>query len=562
VTPATRRRRRRRAVSLVVAAVAAVAAALLVLPAAPASAHARLIGTDPEEGAVLQTAPESIRFRFNEPVSAVPDGVQVYDAQGDLVSAGATARDDELVVVLDEQAGPGTLVVVWRVVSIDGHPVSGSLSFSIGAPSGAAPAPGPESAATDVPMALSLTRWAGYVGLLMAGGLVWFAVLLVPRDAGADRARARVAAAARVATVAGVAGWLGGLPLTGAYQRGVGLEGVTDAETWATLPAEEYLVVGAITAGLVVAAVLVGRDPASRGARVAGASVAAAVAVLAPAATGHPRAVTPELLAVAADALHLLAGAVWLGGLTGLALVLPALSGRPGSAADVLARFSTAAATLLVALVGSGAFLAWRIVGSWEALVSTGYGRLLLVKIAVAALAVLLASWNRFRLLPRVKEIAGHEDSGAVVRVLTRTTGLEAGVLAAVLLVTGFLVDRSPEEPLAAAARPAGTDVQRTGLGANLLLVTMEPRRPGPNILRIQVQDTEGEPVEGVEAPDVRVSSDRIDLGLVPVTAVAPGSYEAAVVVPRPGVWEVQVSLRTGEFESSVATVTFQVPAD
>jgi copper transport protein len=242
--------------------------------------------------------------------------------------------------------------------------------------------------------------------------------------------------------------------------------------------------------------------------------------------------------------------------------VLPALSGRPRSAAVENRTTTSAAATLLVALVVSGAFLGWRIVGSWQGLVSTGYGLLLLVKIAVAALAVLLASWNRFRLLPKVQTVRGQHESRAAARVLSRTTGLEAGVLAAVLLVTGFLVDRSPEEPQAATARPPSTDVRRASIGANLLLVTMEPRRPGPNLLRIQVQDTEGEPVEGVKPPDVRVSSDQIDLGLVPVTAMARGTYEAAVVVPRPGSWEVHVSLRTGEFESSVATVTFKVPAD
>jgi copper transport protein len=557
VTRAPLRPRRRRAFSLVVGAVAAV---LVLLPAGPAAAHASLISTDPEEGAVLEAAPESIRFTFNEPVSVVPDGVHVFDARGDRVEAAATARDAELTVVLDEEVGTGTLVVVWRVVSADGHPVAGSLSFSIGAPSQTVEAPGAETAAaSDVPIALSLTRWVGYVGLLLAGGLVWFALLLVPPDAKVDRTRARLSVAARTATAVGVAGWLVGLPLTGAYQRGVGAEGLTDAETWATLPIEEYLVVIAVTVGLVTAAVLVGREPRRLGTR-AGGAASGAVAVLGPAATGHPRAVSPELLAVAADALHLLAGGVWLGGLTGLALALPTLSGRPWLAAEVLFRFSAAAAALLGALVLSGAFLAWRIVGSWQGLVSTGYGQLLLVKIAVAATAVLLASWNRFRLLPRVQAAsAGHQRAGAAARVLTRTTSLEAGVLVVALFVTGFLVNKSPEEPDTAAIRPASTGVQRAGLGDQRLLATMAPRRPGRNILRIQVQDAAGEPMEGVEAPGVRVSSDQVDLGDVPVTAVAAGTYEAAVVIPRPGTWEVQVSLRTGEFDNPVATVTFQV---
>jgi copper transport protein len=423
-------------------------------------------------------------------------------------------------------------------------------------------APGAETAtASDVPVALSLTRWVGYAGLLLAGGLVWFAWLLTPHDARTDRARARISVAARVAAAAGVGGWLVGLPLTGAYQRGVGAAGLADVETWATLPTEEYLVVVAITLGLLTAALLVAREPGVRGTRAAGVA-GSAVAVLAPAATGHPRAVSPELLAVAADGLHLLAGSIWLGGLAGLALTLPMLSVHPRHAAEVLARFSATAATLLVLLVLTGAFLAWRIVASWQGLVSSGYGQLLLVKIAAAAVAVLLASWNRFRLLPRVHDAAGHEDSRAAAHAVSRTTSLEAGVLAAVLLATGFLVNKSPEEPDPAAVRPASTDVRRAGLGDHVLLATLAPRRPGQNLLTVQVQDTDGEPVEGVEAPHVRVSSDRVDLGHVPVTSVAAGTYEATVVIPRAGTWEVQVSLRTGKFDNPVATVTFRVPAE
>ena len=66
-----------------------------------------------------------------------------------------------------------------------------------------------------------------------------------------------------------------------------------------------------------------------------------------------------------------------------------------------MSRFSTLAAGVLAALVATGSFMAWRIVGSWDGLVSTDYGRLLLVKIGVALVAVAIAAVNRFVLLPR-----------------------------------------------------------------------------------------------------------------------------------------------------------------
>ena len=81
--------------------VVAVAAVLALAPAAPAHAHASLVSTDPEEGAVLDTAPEQVVLTFNEPIVSVPDGVTVFAANGDEIASSATARDSDLVVALD-----------------------------------------------------------------------------------------------------------------------------------------------------------------------------------------------------------------------------------------------------------------------------------------------------------------------------------------------------------------------------------------------------------------------------------------------------------------------------
>ena len=109
------------------------------------------------------------------------------------------------------------------------------------------------------------------------------------------------------------------------------------------------------------------------------------MAIASPSVVGHSRAYAPQLLVVATDVLHVAVGAVWLGGLAGLALSLPALAGRSRAAAETLARFSGLAAGLLTLLVASGSLLAWRIIGSWDDLFGTTYGRLLIVKVMIAA---------------------------------------------------------------------------------------------------------------------------------------------------------------------------------
>ena len=289
--------------------------------------------------------------------------------------------------------------------------------------------------------------------------------------------------------------------------------------------------------------------------------MAAAIAAAAPALTGHTRAASPELLVIGADVLHLLAGSVWLGGLAGLALTLPDLAGRGAMAAKVLARFSTAAAGVLAALVATGSVLAWRILGSWGALLDTTYGQLLLVKIGIVLVAVAIATWNRWSLLPRLQRATKQDNRRLGVRPVVRATTVESMVLVAVLVVTGLLVDKSPEsdpEPASAAAETE-PDTRTTTLGDIEVRATVTPLTRGPNTVTLQLRSATGEPTEGVAPPVVRISSDQVQLGTVPLTQAVAGTYTAQVVLPAPGTWQMQVSLRISEFANPVATLEFTV---
>jgi copper transport protein len=128
-----------------------------------------------------------------------------------------------------------------------------------------------------------------------------------------------------------------------------------------------------------------------------------------------------------------------------------------------------------------------------------------------------------------------------------------------VLLVTGVLVDRSPTPDTTAAASSARPGVSTGTLGDVEVRATMSPAATGPSTVTIAMSDAAGEPFEGYEAPRARLSSDDVDLGDVPVQSVAPGSYAAQVVLPSPGTWRLQVSLRTTEFDNPVTTLEFTV---
>ncbi|TYP87584.1 CopD family protein [Blastococcus xanthinilyticus] len=542
----------------------AVLAALVAVPvlvlgtAGPARAHATLIGTAPAEGAVLTAAPDRAVFTFDEPVVEVPGGVQVFDARGRAIESSAAVGGAELLVTLPGSVGEGTLVVVWRVVSEDGHPLNGSLSFSVGAAStDIARPPAAAAGAAQAPPALSLVRWGGYAGLFLATGLVGFAALFLPPSA--NRARRRIATVARAGAVVTALAWLAVLPLTASYRVGAGASLFPGRTGWSSLSAAEHSVTAAVVVGVVAAVALLGRGRS--GGRLA--LTVAVVAAGAPAWTGHTRAASPEVLAVGVDVLHLLAGSVWFGGLVGLALTLPELAGRGTGAAEVLARFSGVAAGILAVLVVTGSVLAWRFVGSWDGLTGTGYGQLLLLKIGVAALAVGIAAWNRFRLLPRVRRASREPARRSGARLVTRSVAAEAAVLVAVVLVTGFLVDRSPEGSVAraASAGTGGGGVQTVRLEDVVVRAALSPQAVGPNTLTIEVADPTGGPAGTVQSLSARVSSEELDLGTVPLAFAAAGRYTASVVLPAAGAWRVQVSLRFGEFESSLATAEFTVAA-
>ncbi|RBP62911.1 hypothetical protein DFO66_11215 [Brevibacterium sanguinis] len=117
--------------------VALLVAAMSVLAFAPASAHDQLVSSNPEDGAKLDQQPEWIEMTFSGEVQEVGSEVKV-EIDGTDVSAGELAVDGtKLTVALPDNLKPGEYTVIWRVVSSDGHPISGEYGFTINDAEGA-----------------------------------------------------------------------------------------------------------------------------------------------------------------------------------------------------------------------------------------------------------------------------------------------------------------------------------------------------------------------------------------------------------------------------------------
>jgi copper resistance protein D len=171
---------------------------------------------------------------------------------------------------------------------------------------------------------------------------------------------------------------------------------------------------------------------------VAAVSLAASIAW-----TGHA-ASTPFTLGylhLASDALHLTAASAWIGGLVPLALLLSMARCHKGWAAlelDTVRRFSMLGIVSVATLILSGIVNSWILVGSFRGLVETGYGQLLMLKLAAFAVMLAFAAVNRFALTPQLALLSDDARQDAL-RALSRNTLIEIALGLSIFAMVGVL---------------------------------------------------------------------------------------------------------------------------
>ncbi len=397
----------------------AVAGALLA-GAAPASAHAALTGSDPAQGAVVDTAPTRVSLTFSEPVAVGDDSVRVLDPKGERVDKGDPANPSGTTYSVPLVSGlpDGTYTVAYQVVSADSHPVAGAFTFSIGAPSETTVSVSAQASDDGlVGWLYGFGRYVSYAGFaVLAGGAAFVLACWAPG--------ARVRAVQRLV----VSGWLaltaatlGLLMLRGSYTTSGRVGDVFDLEllgdvlqtkTGAALVSRLLL----LAAAALFIAVLFGAyartadaapdhpgdgdggEPDKRdltlGLALGGTVVAAGLAA-SWAMSEHASQGLQAGVAMPVDVVHLLAVAAWLGGLTALLVALYRAPVETPVGRDAVRRFSRLAFGSVVTLAVTGVYQSWRQLGSWSAFTDTRYGQLLLVKIALVAVMVAVAFLSR-----------------------------------------------------------------------------------------------------------------------------------------------------------------------
>ena len=541
--------------------------------AGTASAHASLVSSAPGNDEVVEQAPREVVLTFDDGVNVDDGGVRVLDPAGEDVAEGSPSTTADGTEVRQAVAsGPeGTYTVSYRALSDDGHVISGSYVFHVGRRTGSAVAV--DAGGFDALRVLNaFGRWIALTGGLLVGGVLAMALFVDgprvrrqhPTDAelpgleSADAASHDDADAdADAGASSGPQGWGSELAsarfllLPGAVSVlfGVGLSLLASAADLAggsilDGPGATGRFLGASWAGTVaglrvlVALVLVLAVLPPRALRRAPwlAAVGILAALALPSLGGHAWTASPVGLAVASDAIHVLAAAAWVGALGVLVLSWDGTRER----AAAFSRMALVAAPLTVATGVLNAALQER---SLSALTDTTHGRLVLAK-ALGTVALLAFGWVHRRQLA---------DAARWSARVLRSYRAEVVVGLAVVAVTAVLVGTPPGREAARSAEPVQMVKQA---GDTTVRMEVSPAAAGPNDVHVYYLARDGS-LARVDAAELKVSTEGVAPRAVPITPVTASHGVAEGVQLTPGDWTFELTVVVG---GAPASTTFRVP--
>ncbi|WP_341252322.1 copper resistance CopC/CopD family protein [Euzebya pacifica] len=431
-------------------------AGLLMLLAMPAAAHSALQSAEPAPDSTTDEPVQTLTLVFAEPIDVLPESIMVAGPDGQPLPVGASSRAADGVTVSATLGAPlptGTSTVAWRVIGGDGHPIEGTYTVTSIQQPAAVGADAPTSTVTPSAAASSSLageprapeivqtagRWLAFAAILVAMGVIAFGVAVHPDSRADQQLLSRLVTGAAIAVIIGAT-----LQLLGhvAVIAGEGMTGATDMAAWGIVRRSGYMTASLlrIAGGAVL---LVGargfvrwsHDPSHVGPLLLG----AAALLLSFQFTGHTATSTPTLLVRIADAAHVTAAAVWTGGVVALSAVLAARRRRRDDTSLVVGRFSVAATGAVVLVGVAGTALAVIELESVGQLFTSGYGRILLGKLAIVGLVAAVGAFNHTRLVPA---IVGGDDRAAAR--MQRTMRMELGLFPVAIALTAVLVRMSP----------------------------------------------------------------------------------------------------------------------
>jgi copper transport protein len=550
--------------------------------ASAARAHATLLQTDPPANSRLEQGPSRIALSFNERIEAVFNSIEVLNEKGERVDDGnpQLAGDGDVLVIPLHGLTAGGYIVSWRVVSLDSHQVQGHFGFGIRT---AAPSEGEMSLlvngreSTASQLSTPIIRWISLAGMTVwLGGVGFWLWIFRPAVAMARHSTShatlrirsadeRIRKIALIGAFAFLVSQCVALVNQAAIFTGLSSFRATSPLTiWAVIETTNYGVwwgVRMLASVVLLAHCIWGlrfrasladtKSPFARREALLAISwaVLGGMVLISIPLTGHARAVPRvTVLAIASDWAHLAATAIWIGGLVFLLAVISMLNGNEGEEFDLrknlISRFSRSAKICVAVLLLTGIYAAWLHLPTWMSFLSTRYGQVLSMKLALVGPILLIGLLNWRRVLPALARYS--QDPTLALKwthrfrsLLKSETILGGTVLLAVAFLTGL-------PPATAVGRNGAVNITQHNDDAGMsITLRLDSGQAGTRHAVVTLADSAGRRVRDAKKVTLYLKMLDMDMGLttVPAQPAADGSYQADLPLSMSGQWRVSVEV-------------------
>ncbi|EOB9291997.1 copper resistance CopC/CopD family protein [Listeria innocua] len=524
---------------------------ILIVPVQHVSAHAYLENSNPADQSHIKTAPEKVTLVFNEEIEADFPLIEVKDSSGKRVETGKTAvskKNDHMVEAsLPAELKADVYSVSWRVVSADGHAVSGVISFKLGDTKATFQSTEVPSNAFDLQIS-SVQKAILYIGFSLFIGMLVFGLGLYPRK---EQLTAKITTRLKKIIWFALA-FLGTALLMQLFIQTSITTGVSISESFqpdklaAFLTTKTgYIWLSELISWLVLViftVIMVRKNKQWSWFALLTESALIGYLIFAKAQNGHAAASADKIVSITADMLHMIAASVWVGGILVLLFVLP----KTGKAREIWSRFAIVAIIAVASILISGLLMAVMNIGQMSNLFTTNYGKILLFKIGLFLLMALLGLGHYIYLKLKNKKLP------------FKTILIELIIGTIILIVASVLTNIQTPPPPA----PKAFDETIAAEGENAKInLRVEPATVGQNQFIITFTSADGATKTDFEQVTITTKSTKTDEKATFQAKLANENqyFAEGLYINQTGKWEITVHGLTKDFTDINQTFTTNI---
>ncbi|MGO3374254.1 copper resistance CopC/CopD family protein [Brochothrix thermosphacta] len=520
------------------------------------SAHAYVQQTTPGIQENVKQAPKQVVVQFDEAIQNQSPLIIVTNQKGEQISDGNASIEKEnshvVSVPLKKGIKEGIYTVNWRVISADGHAISGTFMFGFNS-SGEIPSASSDESKT--PVLQSLVKWPLYTGFSLISGVLLGLFYLIPRTS-----RRHLFHNLKLLTMIGIlliviASITQFIAQTALLNNVSVVKALDFRLAWKTLISTEFGIIWLIrTVSLFMFAVIghfyFNRSSDKWHLKLGVMTLLFIIMGLATSFMGHTQAYTTIILSTLTDWIHLTAAGIWLGGvMLLLSLYLAHRSKKSDEVVNVaystsLERFAAVGFIAVLVLIMSGVLLSAFYLSSLMQIFKSTYGQTLLIK---GLLIFIMGVLGIFHFVSRTMKNKKVPNRG------TLWAEIIAGLL--ILGVVGFLTNTAtppPPDP-----KPISSSVV---VGDHTIDLEVLPAVIGQNTFRVRM---DRETKEGNwQQIKMIVEKDRSEVSTTTTMSWNKDaqSYEAqGLFISQVGRWKITIKALSEDFKTVEETFIIRI---